>query len=114
MIILEVSPKDEIFQFEWRVNGEVVQDEDGENSKMFSLPFDLSEDDPGEDAPDEDEPIEVRVSSDCGASDTATIFIVREMPPTISTEQCPTTSTGSTSTGKYIHKIHTLLEMSRM
>ena len=97
-----MSPKNETFHFEWRVNGEVVQVGDGENSKMFSLPLDLSEDDPVH-----DDPIEVRVSSDCGASDSTTIFIVREMISTLSTEPYLTTSTGSTSSRKYIHKIST-------
>ena len=73
-----------MFKFEWKVNGEVVQDDD-ENNEMPSLPLSSIE----------GNSIEVTVSSDCGASDTATVFVIRE----------DVTTTTTTTTGKYIHKI---------
>ena len=63
LISVEVSPKNEEFDIEWKFNGEIMADE---NDATFSLPLNVTGNDQ----------VEVIVSSDCGATARASIFVL--------------------------------------
>ena len=91
-----MSPDNAEFHFDWNVNGIEVN----AIGKILPLQQNVSG----------DIPIEVTVSSDCGASDAATIFVEREfIDPTDPTEPCPTvttmpaTVTTMLATGKHMY-----------
>ena len=82
-----MSPDNVDFQIDWKGN-EVGP---GATGKMLPLPQNVSG----------DNPIEVNVSSDCGASDKATIFVkIIDIPDP--TEPCPMVTTTS-ATGKHVY-----------
>ena len=55
------------FHFEWRINGEIIQDE---NDAIFLLPLTIRDSDK----------VEVVVSSDCGANEPRLIYLFRPIP----------------------------------
>ena len=99
-ISLQVSPADGKFDIVWKVNG------NSEEGETLTLPEDISGDDR----------IEVTVSSDCGASDQANIFVVREPVPTVvvstvvSTVE-PTMTCATPSASKYMYSTYMVEHM---
>ena len=77
LITVVVTPRYEIFDYEWKLNGETVPDENG---ATFSLPLTTS----GIDQ------VEVMVSNDCGATTRANIFVLMDYAST-----CQTSATGN-------------------
>ena len=76
MIKVVVTPSSEQFHFEWKYNGDIVTDEKDE---LFFLPPSITGNDH----------VEVEVSSDCGATARANIFVLTNYTST-PTSDAPT------------------------
>ena len=92
MITVVVTPRNEEFNYEWKLNGETMPDE---NDAIFPLPLTVS----GNDL------VKVVVSSDCGATASASIFVLINDTFIASTSETSTagkstTSTNQSTTGK--------------
>ena len=85
LVSVVVTPHSVYSHIEWKVNGETVPNE---NDVTFSLPLTIHDNDQ----------VEVVVSSDCGATDTDSIFISPNNPSLMSS-----TSSSQVSTTGNVH-----------
>ena len=63
LIRVVVRPSSEEYDFEWKLNGEIVA---GENDPTFALPLNITGNDQ----------VEIIISSDCGATARANILVL--------------------------------------
>ena len=73
LISVVVTPSNEEFDFEWKFNGEIVADE---KDALFTLPLSVTDNDQ----------VEVIISSDCGATARASIFVLTHYTSTPTSE----------------------------